>query len=79
MIDTANAGVVAPCTPTDVGSERLLGITDVCEMMNVCPVTASRIIKESGHEINLHRRVYILESSFFAYMRKLEEAVPCLR
>ena len=41
------------------------------------PVTASKMMKESGRAIALHRRIYILESSFFAYLHELEASEPC--
>ncbi len=34
-------------------------------------------MKESGRAIALHRRIFILESSFFSYLRELEVCEPC--
>lgn len=61
----------------DLGRERLLGISDVSKMTGLSPVTASKLMKESGHAIALHRRIFILESSLFAYLRELEVSRPC--
>lgn len=60
-----------------LGHERLLGITEVCKITGLSPVTASKLMKESGRAIALHRRIYILESSFFAYLHELEVSEPC--
>lgn len=60
-----------------LGRERLLGIAEVCKITGLSPVTASKLMKESGRAIALHRRIYILESSFFAYLHELEVEEPC--
>ena len=60
----------------ELGRERLLGISEICKMTGLSPVTASKLMKESG-AIALHRRVYILESSFYAYLHELEVNDPC--
>lgn len=60
-----------------LGHERLLGISEVCKITGLSPVTASKMMKESGRAIALHRRIYILESSFFAYLHELEVEKPC--
>lgn len=51
-----------------VGKDRLLGISDVAKITNTCPVTASRIIDETGCAIVLHRKKYILESNFLRFL-----------
>lgn len=61
----------------NLGRECLLGIPEVCQMTGLSPVTASKLMKESGRAIALHRRIYILESSFFAYLHELEVSEPC--
>ncbi|RHB55754.1 hypothetical protein DW878_05070 [Olsenella sp. AM39-30AC] len=72
---TATEAGVANSAPTaSIGSERLLSIADVCAMTGFCPVTASKFMKESGRSLTLHRRVFILESSFYSYLHELEEA-----
>lgn len=58
---------------SNVGSDRLLSIQNVSEITGFCPVVASRLMKESGREIVVHRRKYILESSLLAYLRELEQ------
>ncbi len=63
-------------TYEQIGSDRLLSIQNVSETLGVCPVTASKIMKESGRSITLHRKIYILESSFLAYLRE-QEAEAC--
>lgn len=55
-----------------IGSDRLLGIQAVADSFGVCPVTASRIIDDTGCAIILHRKKYILESSLYAYLREQE-------
>mgnify|MGYP001160432479 CR=1 FL=1 len=67
----------ADFSSSELGRERLLGISEICKMTGLSPVTASKLMKESGRAIALHRRVYILESSFFAYLRELEVSEPC--
>ena len=60
----------APRTYEPLGNDRLLSIQNIAETLGVCPVTASKIIKESGRGILLLRRVFILESCFLAYLRE---------
>ena len=60
-----------------LGHERLLGIAEVCKITGLSPVTASKLMKESGRAIALHRRIFILESSFFSYLHELEVSEPC--
>lgn len=61
------------CASERIGSDRLLSIQNVSEITGFCPVIASRLMKESGREIVLHRRKYILESSLLAYLREMEQ------
>ena len=60
------------CASERIGSDRLLSIQNVSEITGFCPVVASRLMKESGREIVVHRRKYLLESSLLAYLRELE-------
>ena len=60
------------CASERIGSDRLLSIQNVSEITGFCPVVASRLMKERGREIVVHRRKYILESSLLAYLRELE-------
>ena len=59
-----------------LGDDRIMSISDVAETLGVCPVTASKIIKESGRGITLHRRIFILQSSFMAFLAE-REAETC--
>ena len=61
------------CASERIGSDRLLSIQKVSEITGFCPVVASRLMKESGREIVVHRRKYILGSSLLAYLRELEQ------
>ena len=61
-----------PRTYEQLGNDRLLGLHEVAEILACCPVTASRIIKESGYGIILHRRLFILQSSFNRYLKERE-------
>lgn len=64
-----------PASPSIVlGSERLLGIPEVCEITGFRRATAAKIIKETGLSMRLHSRLFITESSFFAYLHRLEVA-----
>lgn len=72
------AGVETPATSATLGRERLLGIEDVCGLTGLGEVTASRLMKESGRAIRLHRRLYVLESSFFDFLRSKEASEPCM-
>lgn len=58
-----------------LGEDRLLGIKDVSAITGLGGVTASALMRESGREIVMHRRKFILESSLLAYLRELEEGV----
>lgn len=82
MIGEPEPYVAVQASPADfsspgLGRERLLGIAEVCKITGLSPVTASKLMKESGRAIALHRRIYILESSFFAYLHELEVEEPC--
>ena len=56
-----------------VANDRVLSIEDVCEIFVFCPVTASKFIKETGHAIYVHRRIFILESNLMKYLRGVEK------
>lgn len=62
---------------SNLGRERLLGIAEVCAVTGLNPVTASKLMKETGRAINVHRRLFILESSFYTYLHELEVNDPC--
>lgn len=72
--DTAITGTIVPVI---LGRERLLGVPEVCEITGFCNVTASHLIKESGCGIKVHSRLFVLESSFFNYLHRLEVTEPC--
>lgn len=79
MVDSvaAKAGVAPAPSHIVLGRERLLGVPDVCQITGLAEVTAAKLMKESGRCINLHRRLYVLESSFFAYLHEMEVNEPC--
>lgn len=52
-----------------IGNDRLLGISDVAQITRTCPVTASRIIDETGYGIVLHRKKYILQSNLLKFLQ----------
>lgn len=74
MLESPTENVSAEPTPdgTAVGRERLLGIPDISEITGLSEATASKLMKESGRAIRLHSRLYLLESSFYAWLRELE-------
>lgn len=55
-----------------IGNDKLLSISNIAEILGVCPVTASMVMKDSGRSITLGRRVYILESNFLAFLHEKE-------
>lgn len=55
-----------------LGNDRLLGISDVAEIFQICEPKASELMKLSGHHIVYARKVYILESNLLALAKKLE-------
>lgn len=70
--DIPEAGVNPAPSRIALGRERLLGIPDICELTGLGEATASKLMKESGHCIRLHRRLYLLESSFFSWLKQQE-------
>ncbi|VWL93840.1 Uncharacterised protein [Collinsella intestinalis] len=79
MLDAMNpnAGVDEPVVRVVLGKEALLGIPEICQMTGLCPVTASKLMKETGKCLQLHRRLYVLESSFLNFLHDLEVSDPC--
>lgn len=59
-------------TGAPLGNDRILSVADVCNIMGFCPETASKLMKETGHALILHRRIFILESSLMKYLREQE-------
>lgn len=76
-IDAPNAGVAEPVVHVVLGRETLLGRPEICQITGLCPTTASKLMKETGKCLQLHRRLYVLESSFFNYLHNLEVNEPC--
>lgn len=55
-----------------LGSDRLLGISDVAEIFQICEPKASELMKLSGHHIVYARKIYILESNLLSFVKELE-------
>ena len=51
-----------------IGSDRLLSPHDVSLITGFSYGTALELIKETGYMIQMHRRVFILESKLLAYL-----------
>jgi hypothetical protein len=60
-----------------LGHERLLGIPDVCQLTGFGKATASKFMKESGRAIRVHGRLFLLQSSLFAFLHEMEASDPC--
>ena len=74
---SSDATIPGTIVPVILGRERLLGVPEICEITGFCNVTAARLIKESGCGIKVHSRLFVLESSFFNYLHRLEVTEPC--
>lgn len=55
-----------------LGNDRLLGISDVAEIFNICESKASELMKLTGRHIVYARKVYILESNLLSFVKELE-------
>lgn len=73
----SEAGVSPAPSRIALGRERLLSIEDVCGITGLGEATASKLMRESGRAIRLHRRLYVLESSFYSYLHEMEVSEPC--
>lgn len=64
------------CKPLgrDIGDDCVYGINDVSKLLGTCPVTASKIIDETGKAITIRRKKYVLRSSLMEYLHKKEAA-----
>lgn len=71
------AGVVPAASRIVLGRERLLDIPEICKITGLGEATASKLMKETGYCLKIHSRLYVIESSFFAYLHKLEVTSPC--
>lgn len=79
MLDTMkpNAVVDEPAVRVVLGKEALLGVPEICQMTGLCPVTAAKLMKETGKCLQLHRRLYVLESTFLNFLHEQEASNPC--
>lgn len=66
------AGVTTAPSHIVLGRERLLGVPEICQITGLAEVTAAQLMRETGRCLKLHRRLYVLESSFFRYLHELE-------
>ena len=57
-----------------LGNDRLLSLDDVSQLLGCCPATASKVLRETGCAVRLHRRLYILESSLLRCLANDEVA-----
>lgn len=71
------AGVAPAPSRVVLGHERLLGVPEIRELTGLGEVAAASLMKETGCCLKLHSRLYVIESSFFAYLHKLEVTSPC--
>lgn len=71
------AGVDNPAARVVLGRELLLGIPEVRRLTGFGEATAAKLMKETGCCLKLHGRLYVIESSFFAYLHRLEVSEPC--
>ena len=71
VVITPSAPTPAPA-PVALGHDRLLSIQDVCAMTGVCPVTAAKVIGESGKSFRIHRRLFVFQNSLYDYFHQLE-------
>ena len=67
-----NTPVITSKCGKPIGSDHLMSIKDVSELLGVCPLIASKIIAETGHKIVLHRKVFVRESALVAYLDEVE-------
>lgn len=79
MVDSTvpKAGVTPAPTRVVLGRERLLGVPDIRKLTGLGEVAAASLMKESGRCLKLHSHLYVIESSFFAYLHELEVTDPC--
>lgn len=79
MVDSTvpKAGVAPAPARVVLGRERLLGVPEIRELTGLGEVAAASLMKESGRCLRLHSRLYVIESSFFAYLHELEVNEPC--
>lgn len=66
--------VITPPTYEPIGSDKLLTVQAIMDLFGCSRDTASRIMDESGCAIKLRSRKFVLESSFYNYIRSIEGA-----
>lgn len=54
-----------------IGKDRIFSVYDVSLLMGCCYAVAIKIMKESGHCLRIHRRLYIFESDLGGYLRTM--------
>lgn len=74
----SEAGAIPAPSRIVLGRERLLDVPEICRLTGTSPATASKLMKETGCCLRLHSRLYVIESSFFTYLHRLEVSEPCL-
>ncbi len=55
-----------------VSTDRILDVTDVQDIMGCSHLTARKMMKESGHCLRCHHRLYIFEADLVEHLRTLE-------
>lgn len=73
----SGAGVTPAPSRVVLGRERLLDVPEIRKLTGLGEATASKLMKETGCCLKLHGRLYVIESSFFAYLHRLEVSEPC--
>ena len=79
MVDSTipEAGITPAPSRIVLGRERLLGVPEIRELTGLGEVAAASLMKESGRCLKLHSHLYVIESSFFAYLHEMEVTEPC--
>ena len=79
MVDSTvpEAGITPAPSRVVLGRERLLGVPEIRDLTGLGEVTAASLMKETGCCLKLHSHLYVIESSFFAYLHRLEVSEPC--
>lgn len=76
--DACSLGIEDSSRPNEsMDIETLLDVSDIQALTGLCKPIARKLMRESGHCVTLHRHLYVLESSFFNYLHKLEASDPC--
>ena len=59
---------------TEIAGDRLLNLKQIQNLTGLSDETCSQFLKENGICIRLHRRLFALESSVLATLKKCEGA-----